>query len=114
MTRPALRTRLVACLLAALLLPAAVAEAYVAIVAKPDHSRIHVVPAPGTVTIDGDLGDWDLSGSILMFMDEASKETYSVRGAMMFDKDFLYIGARVKDPTPMVNNYAFGGQTNMA
>jgi hypothetical protein len=87
---------------------------YAAIVNKTDHAEIHVVPAPGAVTIDGDLKDWDLSGAILMFIDESSKAAYSVRGAMMYDKDFLYIAAQVKDPTPMVNNYAFGGQAEMA
>ena len=93
-------------------LPAA--RAYVAIVNKTDHSVIHVVPAPGPVTIDGDLKDWDLSGAILMFMDESSKSTYSVRAAMMYDKDYLYIGGQVKDPSPLVNNYAFGGDYSMA
>lgn len=56
---------------------------YAAIVNKTDHAEIHVVPAPGAVTIDGDLKDWDLSGAILMFIDESSKAAYSVRGAMM-------------------------------
>ncbi len=103
-----------AVLLAAAILAPAEAHAYVAIVNKTDHSQIHVVPAPGKVTIDGKLDDWDLSGAILMVLDESSKESYSVRGAMMYDKDYLYIGARVKDPTPMVNNYSFGGEVNMA
>ena len=98
------------------------AFAYVAIVNKTDHSEIHVVPVPrsagsgqsGLVTVDGDLKDWDLSGSILMFMDESSKAVYSVQAAMMYDKDYLYIGGHVKDPTPLVNNYAFGGDYAMA
>jgi hypothetical protein len=90
------------------------ARAYVAIVNKVDHEQIHIVPAPGPVTIDGDLGDWDLSGAILMFLDEGSKATYSVRGALMYGDDYLYVGARIKDPTPMVNRYAFGGQVNMS
>ncbi len=87
---------------------------YVAIMNKTDNSAVHVVPAPGAVTIDGDLKEWDLSGEILMFMDESSKSAYSVRAAMMYDKDYLYIGARVKDPTPLVNNYTFGGDYAMA
>jgi hypothetical protein len=91
-----------------------VAHAYAAIVNKTDHADIHVVPVPGAVTIDGDLKDWDLSGAILMCVDESSKAAYSVRGAMMYDQNFLYIGAQIKDPTPMVNNYAFGGQADMA
>ncbi len=98
----------------AVLLLAAPAFGYVAIVNKTDHSEIHVVPASGQVAINGKLDDWDLSGAILMSLDESSKQVYSVRGAMMYDKEFLYIGAHVKDPTPMVNNYAFGGEANMA
>lgn len=90
------------------------AMAYVAIVNKNDHQEMHVLPVPGKVTIDGDLKEWDLSGAILMFMDEGSKTIYSVRGALMYDKDFLYVGAQIKDPTPMVNNYTFGGEYNMS
>ncbi len=104
------------CILFAFLLagPANRLLAYTAITNKTDHTEIHVVPAPGKVTIDGDLKDWDLSGAILMFVDEASKGAYSVRGAMMHDADHLYIGGQVKDPTPMVNSYAFGGEVTMS
>lgn len=73
------------------------------IVDKADHSGIRVVPTPGPVTIDGRLEDWDLSGSILMFLTEASKEVYAVRGAVMYDDAWLYVGAHVKDPTPMMS-----------
>ncbi|MGD0090906.1 MAG: FlgD immunoglobulin-like domain containing protein, partial [Planctomycetota bacterium] len=100
--------------LAVVLLAVSAACAYVAIVNKTDHTEIHIVPAPGKIAIDGDLGDWDLSGAILMFIDEASKNTYSVRGAMMYDAEFLYVGGQVKDPTPMVNNYAFSGDWGSA
>jgi hypothetical protein len=97
-----------------LLLWGPAAHAYVAIVNKTDHSEIHVVPSPGKVVIDGSLDDWDLSGAITMFIDEASKDSYSVRGAMMYDEGFLYVGAHIKDPTPMKNNYAFGGDNKTA
>ena len=100
--------------LAVVLLAVATAYAYVAIVNKTDHTEIHIVPAPGKIVIDGGLGDWDLSGAILMFIDEASKNACSVRGAMMYDTEFLYVGGQVKDPTPMVNNYAFGGDWGSA
>ncbi|MBM4034899.1 MAG: hypothetical protein FJ291_24415, partial [Planctomycetes bacterium] len=89
-------------------------RAYSAILNKADHTEIRIVPAPGKVTIDGDLKDWDLSGAILMFIDEASKTTHSVRAAMMYDKDYLYIGGQWKDPTPMVNQTAFGGDVGSA
>jgi len=100
--------------LALVLVSCVTALAYVAIVNKADHSEIHVVPTPAKVVIDGKLDDWDLSGAILMFLDPSSKDAYSVRGAMMYDKEFLYIGARVKDPTPMLNNYSFGGEAGKA
>ena len=100
--------------LAATLAAPRVAFGYAAIVNKTDHSELHLVPTPGKVTIDGDLKDWDLSGAILMFLDESSKTIYSVRGAMMYDADALYIAAQVKDPTPMVNHYTFGGEYDMS
>ena len=105
---------LAAVLTALVVLCGEAAQAYVAIVNKTDHAEIHVVPPPGKVVIDGTLDDWDLSGAITMFIDEASKASYSVRGAMMYDKEFLYVGARVKDPTPMMNNYSFGGEASKA
>jgi hypothetical protein len=89
-------------------------HAYVAILNKADNTAIRIVPAPGKVAVDGDLKDWDLSGSIFMFIDEASKDAYHVRGAMMYDKEYLYIGGRWRDPTPMMNQTAFGGAVNMA
>jgi hypothetical protein len=97
-----------------LLLSACTTQAYVALVNKADHTEIHVVPVPGPVTIDGKLDDWDLSGANLMYLDESSRQSYSVSGAMMYDPDYLYFGAHVKDPTPMVNNYTFGGEVNMS
>lgn len=90
------------------------AHGYVAIVNKADHSEIHVVPTPGKVGIDADLGDWDLSGAIDLFIDEASRETHSARLAMMYDEDFLYLGGRVKDPTPLRNAHSFAGDPGMA
>ena len=100
-------------LLAAVLAPADV-FGYAAIQNKADNTEIRIVPAPGKVTIDGDLKDWDRSGAILMFIDAASKETHQLLGAMMYDKEYLYVGGILKDPTPMRNQYHFGGQVNMA
>ena len=88
--------------------------AYAAIQNKADNTEIRIVPAPGPVTVDGDLKDWDLSGAILMFLDEASKDAYHVRAAMMYDKDYLYIGGVWKDPTPMMNMTHFGGDVQNA
>ena len=59
------------------------------------------VPAPGKVTIDGDLQDWDWSGRIRVFADTAVRDRYSVEAAAMWDKDNLYLGAKWKAPLPM-------------
>lgn len=39
------------------------------------------VPAKQRVSIDGALGDWDLSGQISCFADSNLKELFSVRAA---------------------------------
>ena len=108
------RTKRTLTVLLALAMLHGAAWAYVATVNKADHTEIHVVPAPGKIAIDGDLEDWDLSGAIVMFVDEASRETHSARVAMMYDKDFLYIGGVFRDPTPLRNAYAFAGEPGMS
>ncbi len=85
------------------------AHAYLATVNKTDYQEMHIVPAPGKVVIDGDLKDWDLSGTVDLFLDEASRATMSVQGAYMYDQEAFYVGGRVKDPTPMVNAHDFAG-----
>ncbi len=87
---------------------------YSAIQNKADNTEIRIVPAPGKVKIDGKLDDWDMSGAILMFLDEASKRTHHVRAAMMYDKDYIYVGGQWKDPTPMRNQTHFGGDVQNA
>ena len=90
--------------LAGLATPAA---AYLATVNKTDHQEIHIVPAPGKVVIDGDLADWDMSGAVDLFLDDASRATMRVEGAYMYDQEAFYVGGRVKDPTPMTNSHDF-------
>ena len=60
-----------------------------------------VVPAPGKVTIDGDLSDWDWSGRIWCFADIGVRSRYSVEVAGMWDADYLYLAAKWKDPMPL-------------
>ena len=95
-------------------LGAADAFAYSAVQNKADNTEIRIVPTPGKVTVDGVLADWDLSGAIFMFIDEASKDAYHVRAAMMYDKDYVYIGGVWKDPNPMMNQTHFGGDVQNA
>lgn len=98
----------------AIALVAVDAFGYAAVQNKADNTEIRIVPTPGKVAIDGDLKDWDLSGAIFMFIDEVSKETYQVRVAMMYDKEYVYIGGVWKDPTPMMNMNHFGGDVQNA
>jgi len=57
------------------------------------------------VVIDGDLGDWDLSGEIYSYISEPTKEIMNAYTALMYDRDALYIAARIADPTPMLNRW---------
>lgn len=65
------------------------------------HDTVHVVPAPGTVAIDGDLSDWDLSGRFTARAADPYGEVYFLRGALMYDARALYVGAFVSDPFPL-------------
>ena len=70
---------------------------------QSQNEGISVLPAPGPVKIDGDLSDWDFSGRIQIFADYSIRDRFSAEAAAMWDKDFLYIAAKWKDPTPMYN-----------
>ncbi|MFZ2654470.1 MAG: hypothetical protein WAX69_06100, partial [Victivallales bacterium] len=75
------------------------------------NTELRTVPAPGKVVIDGKLNDWDLSGEILMCYDlETLLNKYSSRAAAMYDKDYLYLSFRIKDPTPMLSHVNPGVQ----
>ncbi|MFH1571455.1 MAG: hypothetical protein ABIL09_25920, partial [Gemmatimonadota bacterium] len=58
------------------------------------------------VTVDGDLAEWDLSGQIEMFVVSETRQTQSARLAVMYDGQALYLGATVRDPSPMMNRHA--------
>ena len=68
---------------------------------QSQNEGILAVPAPGPVTIDGDLSDWDWSGRIWVFADAAVRDRYSVEVAAMWDKEYLYMAAKWKAPLPM-------------
>lgn len=88
--------------LAALLLAALAAPAL-----QTDNHGIHAVPAPGKVAVDGKLGDWDLSGKVMMCYDVLSlKDVYSGTVAMMYDAEALYVAIHWKDPIPLGNSHA--------
>lgn len=62
------------------------------------------VPAGKTVTIDGNLADWDTSGRIWVFADKDIRNDYSTKVSAMWDKDNLYLAIDWQDPTPMYSN----------
>ena len=64
---------------------------------------IRAVPAPGSVTIDGNLDDWDFSGRIWSFADISIRDRYSAETALMWDKQYLYLAIKFRDPTPLEN-----------
>lgn len=63
--------------------------------------RVHVVPAPAAVKVNGELSTWDRSGQFFTACVEPYSHDYYVEGCMMYDRQFLYIGAHVGDPAPM-------------
>lgn len=67
------------------------------------HKKVYAVPTPGKVVIDGTLDDWDLSGQIEMFVMSETKEMQSAKFALMYDAEALYVGAEVRDPSPLMN-----------
>jgi hypothetical protein len=66
-------------------------------------SSLDVVAAPSPVAIDGDLSDWDLSGRFEARCPVSFAESYFVEGSLMYDRQCLYIAARIGDPLPMRN-----------
>ncbi len=68
---------------------------------QSQNEGIMAVPAKAAVMIDGDLGDWDLSGEMWSFSDYSVRDQFSVRTAAMWDKEFLYLSFRWKDSTPL-------------
>lgn len=74
-------------------------------VGRGRHAQLYAVPAPGPVTIDGRLDEWDLSGQIEMFVYEATRSTQHAKVALMYDDEALYVSGKVADPTPMMNRH---------
>lgn len=88
------------CLLCCLLALAARAD-----VGRGLHKKIYAVPAPGPVTIDGDLREWDLSGQIRSYVVAETAEMMSARLAVMYDQEALYVSGVVRDISPLMNRH---------
>lgn len=67
------------------------------------HSEVHVLPAPKTVAIDGDLGEWDTRGTFHSACMPPYRVSHYVDGTMMYDEKYLYVAAHVGDPAPMLS-----------
>lgn len=68
---------------------------------QPRRDRIEIMPANPPVVVDGNLSEWDRQ---TMFRSQCDgTKDYGVGGAMMYDADYLYVGAHVADPAPMRN-----------
>ena len=68
-----------------------------------NNREIHVVPAPGAVTIDGKDDDWDLSAGIWSYNDPTLVHKYSLWTHMMWDGKGIYLLGRYHDLSPMKN-----------
>lgn len=75
---------------------------------------VHIVPAMGPVTVDGSLSDWNLSRQFSSACTKPYDKAYFVQGAMMFDSQYLYIGAHVGDPAPLRNSRDMATDPEMA
>lgn len=77
---------------------------------ETENHGLRILPAPGPVTADGRLADWDLSGGIFACGDvERLRDRCSVWLHAMHDRDNLYVLARWRDETPLNNPASFGG-----
>jgi hypothetical protein len=71
---------------------------------ETENIGMQVLPAPGPVTVDGAIGDWDLTGGLLTCGDvESARDTVSVWVHAMYDANNLYFLARFNDSTPLNN-----------
>ncbi len=71
----------------------------------PRHDQAIAVPVPGRVQVDGNLGDWDLSGLLETWYDDALKPRFALKFAVMYDREALYLSAHFADDTPLMNQH---------
>lgn len=71
---------------------------------ETEHVDFRVLPAPGKVVVDGQVDDWDLSGSLLICSDvENCRDEYASWQSAMYDAENLYLLSRWIDKTPLNN-----------
>ncbi len=77
---------------------------------QTENNVLHILPAPGPVTVDGKFDDWDLSGGLFACDDvERFRNEFSVSFYAMYDNENVYLLARIKDQTPLNNDQSSKG-----
>ena len=95
-----MKITLLAAMAAAMLAPEARAETGLG-----RHKKMYAVPAAKKVVVDGKLDEWDLSGQVTMYVVSETMDMQSAKFAILYDADALYLGAEVRDPSPMMNRH---------
>ena len=71
---------------------------------ETENQGLRILPAPGKVTVDADVKDWDLSGGIFVCSDaENLRGRIATWFHAMWDSENLYLLARWVDDTPLNN-----------
>jgi len=77
---------------------------------QTENNVLHILPSLGPVNVDGKFDDWDLSGGLFACDDvERFRNEFSVSFYAMYDKENLYLLARIKDQTPLNNDQSSKG-----
>lgn len=70
---------------------------------QSQNEGIWVLPASTAPVIDGNLTDWNTTGSIRCFADQLLSDQYAAQVTAMWDDQYLYYAVRWNDPTPLGN-----------
>ena len=82
---------------------------------ETEHVSFSLFRAPGPVSVDGDISDWNLAGSMLICSDvENYREEFSSWQSAMFDDENLYLLSRWNDTTPLNNPGLCGSDAGFA
>ena len=79
-----------------------------------NNRRLFALPVPKKVTVDGKLDDWDTSGAMFVTLNREVAERFHGWIMTMYDEEAIYIGARVRDDTPMNNLHGPEGDAQWA
>lgn len=78
---------------------------------KDEQPPMSILPAPKTMTIDGDLKEWNLSGKIgPVSFDEEVADEYNITCYAMYDKKNIYLAVKVVESHPPYNTYPYKGR----